>query len=165
MQFEDVELRPHGDLPPELPQIDVDMRRRTRHPEWGHRLEALREEWATVIEPPPRARRSDHPSVASPRRLRVHGERRTPDRAIRLNRLAEGDELDLNAVVDNAIELRTHGVPDGRVFRRHGRRRRSSAIVVLMDLSASTVRFVPGSFTTRDRRREARRPGRGRSDV
>lgn len=148
VQFEDVELRPRGDLPPELPQIDVDMRRRTRHPEWDHRLEGLREEWATVIEPPPRARRRDHTLVASKRRLRVHGERRTPDRAIRLNRLAEGDELDLNAVVDNAIELRTHGVPDGRVFRRHGRRRRSSAIVVLMDLSASTVRFVPGSFTT-----------------
>jgi len=71
-----------------------------------------------------------------------------PDRAIRLNKLAEGDELDLNAVVDNAIELRTRGVPDGRVFRRHGRRRRSSAIVVLMDLSESTGRFVPGSFTT-----------------
>jgi nitric oxide reductase NorD protein len=148
VQLEDVELRPRGELPPELPQIDVDMRRRTRYPEWDHRVEALRQEWATVIEPPPRARRSGRAPVAAPPRLRVHGQQRTPDRAIRLNKLAEGDELDLNAVVDNAIELRTHGVPDGRVFRRHGRRRRSSAVVVLMDLSASTGRFVPGSFTT-----------------
>ena len=148
VQLEDVELRPRGELPPQSPQIDVDMRRRTRHPEWDHRLEALRDAWATVIEPPLRARRNGHASIAPRPRPRVHGQQRMPDRAIRLNKLAEGDELDLNAVVDNAIELRTRGVPDGRVFRRHGRRRRSSAIVVLMDLSESTGRFVPGSFTT-----------------
>ena len=148
VQFEDVELRPRGELPPELPQIDVDMRRRTRHPEWDYRLEALRDKWVTVIEPPPRAGRNGHGPIAARPRPRVHGQQRTPDRAIRLNKLAEGDELDLNAVVDNAIELRTRGLPDGRVFRRHGRRRRSSAIVVLMDLSESTGRFVPGSFTT-----------------
>ena len=148
VQLEDVELRPRSELPPQSPQIDVDMRRRTRHPEWDHRLEALRDAWATVIEPPLRARRNGHASIAPRPRPRVHGQQRMPDRAIRLNKLAEGDELDLNAVVDNAIELRTRGVPDGRVFRRHGRRRRSSAIVVLMDLSESTGRFVPGSFTT-----------------
>ncbi|GAC1390851.1 MAG: hypothetical protein NVSMB34_04750 [Variovorax sp.] len=148
----DVALRPRDDMPPNLPsdppQIDVDTRRRTRHPEWDHRLEALREDWVTVIEPAPRARHPGSARIAPEALVRLKGRQRTPDRAIRLNRLAEGDELDLNAAIDNLVDLHANGVPDGRVFRRHGRRRRSSAIVVLMDLSASTGRFAPGTFTT-----------------
>ena len=73
---------------------------------------------------------------------------RTPDRSIRLNRLAEGDELDLSAAVDSAVQQRARLAPDGRIFRRHGRRHRATAVVLLMDLSVSTERFVPGSFTT-----------------
>ena len=145
---EDFELRPLADLPPDLKLIEVDARRRTRHPEWDHRLEALRDDWATVIEAAPRARRAVAVHWAAQPQARVKGLQRTPDRAIRLTRLLEGDELDLDAAVTNAIAIRSSVVPDGRVFRRHGRRRRSSAVVVLMDLSESTGRFVPGSFTT-----------------
>ena len=148
VQHEDVELRPRDAVPSELRQIHVDTRRRTRHPEWDFRLEALRDDWATVIEPAPHPRPGGPARSTAQPRVRLKGRQRIPDRAIRLTKLAEGDELDLNAAVDNAIDLRAHGVPDGRVFRRHGRRRRSSAIVVLMDLSASTERFVPGSFTS-----------------
>ncbi len=145
---EDVALRARHEVPPDVRQIEVDTQRRTRHPEWDFRLEALREEWATVIEPAAHARPVGPARTVAASRVRPKGRQRTPDRAIRLNKLAEGDELDLNAAVDNAVDLRARGVPDGRVFRRHGRRRRSSAIVVLMDLSESTERFVPSSFTT-----------------
>lgn len=148
VQHENVELRLRHEVPLDLRQIHVDTRRRTRHPEWDYRLEALRDDWATVIEPAPSVRLGGAALSATLPSVRPKGRQRTPDRAIRLNKLAEGDELDLNAVIENAIDLRARTVPDGRVFRRHGRRRRSSAIVVLMDLSASTERFVPGSFTT-----------------
>lgn len=151
LTFEEVEFRPRDALPPtgtDPRGFEIDMRRRTKHPEWDHTEALLRDDWVTVIEPPPRAPRSRGPVAAAPAAARFKGRLRTPDRAIRLNRLAEGDELDLNAAVDNVIDLRAHGVPDGRVFRRHGRRRRSSAIVVLMDLSTSTGRFAPGTFTT-----------------
>ena len=151
VNHEDVELRPRDPvqrLPAPPREIEVDLRRRTRHPEWDHRLESLRDDWVTVIEPAPRARRSGGARIATQPIVRVTGQQRTPDRAIRLNKLAEGDELDLNAAIDNMIDLRARGMPDGRVFRRHGRRRRSSAIVVLMDLSESTSRFAPGTFTS-----------------
>ena len=145
---EDFELRPQDQLPPDIRHADVDLRRRTLYPEWDYRLEAVREDWATVIESPRGQRRGTAARAISRPRTRIQGLERTPDRSIRLARLAEGDELDLNAVVRNVIDLRARLSPDGRVFRRHGRRRRATAIVLLMDLSVSTGRFVPGSFTT-----------------
>jgi hypothetical protein len=146
---EDYELRPDQDPPPNLRQVEVDARVFTRHPEWDHRLEALREDWVTVIEPGrPRREAGTGPAAALPRpRHRLQGLARTPDRAIRLVRLPEGDALDLNAAIDSVIQQRAGIAPDGRVFCRHGRRRRATAIVLLLDLSASTSRYVPGSFT------------------
>lgn len=122
--------------------------RRYHYPEWDHRTESLRESWTTVLEP---VRSQKFPAAANfvavaPKRPAL-GAERTPDRSIRLKRLSEGDELDLNAVVENATQQRAAIAPDGRIFSRHGRRRRSTAIVLLMDLSVSTDRFVPGSFT------------------
>ena len=145
---EDFELRPRDELPPDVRQTEVDLRRRTRHPEWDHRLEGLREDWVTVIESAPPPRRPGAVRAISRQRVRFQGLERVPDRAVRLTRLHEGDDLDLNAAIDCAVSHRAGVAPDGRVFRRHGWRRRASAIVLLMDLSASTERFVPGSFTT-----------------
>ena len=145
---EDFELRPPEQTPPEVRHADVDLRRRTRYPEWDHRLEALREDWATVIESAPASRLGKTPGVAQRKRQFIQGLARTPDRSIRLAGLAEGDELDLNAAVDCVIDQRARLVPDGRIFKRHGRCRRSTAVVLLMDLSVSTERFVPGSFKT-----------------
>ncbi len=146
---DEFELRPDQDPPPNLRQVEVDARSFTRHPEWDHRLEALREDWVTVIEPGrPRRLAGSGPAAALVHpRHRLQGLARTPDRAIRLTRLPEGDALDLNAAVDSVIQQRAGIAPDGRVFCRHGRRRRATAIVLLMDLSASTSRYVPGSFT------------------
>lgn len=145
---EDYEFRQRDQLPPDLPTVDVDTRRRTRHPEWDHRLDALREDWTTVIESGPATHRGAVNRFAKKQAQRVRGLEQTPDRSIRLNRLAEGDELDLTAAVDGAIQQRSRLAPDGRIFRRHGRRHRATAVVLLMDLSVSTRRFVPGSFTT-----------------
>jgi nitric oxide reductase NorD protein len=134
-----------------LRRVEVDQRRRTHYPEWDCKLEAVREDWATVIETEPAAelgikRNSVRP--ISRAGIRFKGLERIPDRSLRLIRLEEGDELDLNAAVDSMVSRRSRAVPDSRIFRRHGRRRRSTAIVLLMDLSASTERFVPGSFTS-----------------
>jgi len=147
---EDYEFRPRDELPPDLLPVDVDTRRRTRYPEWDHYLGAMREHWATVIESGPAATHVGERRMAqrAARRVKVRGLDRTPDRSIRLNRLAEGDELDLSAAVDCAVQQRARLAPDGRIFRRHGRRHRATAVVLLMDLSVSTGRFVPGSFTT-----------------
>ena len=128
--------------------MDVDMRRKSFYPEWDHRLDVLRDDWVTVIEPPVGAIRYKASPKARTTKVDHQTKRRIVDRAIRLNKLTEGDELDLNAIVDNAIDMRSGTQPDGRIFRRHGRRRKSSAIVVLMDPSQSTEGYATGTFTT-----------------
>lgn len=145
----EVELRRDAPAPTALELSGLDLRRRFRYPEWDCKLKAVREDWATVVEPlSPQRQGARAQQGASLRRLRIRGLERTPDRSIRIARLAEGDDLDLNAVIDNAVQRRSNVAPDGRLFIRHGRRRRTTAIVLLMDLSVSTNRFVPGSFTT-----------------
>jgi nitric oxide reductase NorD protein len=134
-----------------LRRVEIDQRRRIHYPEWDCKLDAVREDWATVIETESVfktgiKRRSSR--IASRASMRFKGLERIPDRSLRLNRLEEGDELDLNAAVDSMVSRRSRVVPDARIFRRHGRRRRATAIVLLMDLSESTKRFVPGSFTS-----------------
>lgn len=143
-----IELGRQDEKPETVDLSGLDLRRRFRYPEWDHRLEALREDWTTVLEDARERRRRSRLGVKRPGPWTpVIGLERTPDRSIRLTRLPEGDELDLTSLVDNAIQQRARLAPDGRIFSRHGRRRRSTAIVLLMDLSASTDRFVPGSFT------------------
>lgn len=143
VQFRDLE----EDISPTR-LMDVDMRRKSFYPEWDHRLDGLRDDWVTVIEPSLSAIRYKTSPKARTTKVDHQTQRRVVDRAIRLNKLAEGDELDLNAIVDNAIDMRSGTQPDGRIFRRHGRRRKSSAIVVLMDQSQSTERYATGTFTT-----------------
>jgi nitric oxide reductase NorD protein len=134
-----------------LRRVEVDQRRRTHYPEWDCKLDTVREDWATVIETESAmktATKRKSSRIGSRSGIRFRGLERIPDRSLRLNRLEEGDELDLNAAVDSMVSRRSRTVPDSRIFRRHGRRRRATAIVLLMDLSESTKRFVPGSFTS-----------------
>lgn len=139
------EMQPHN-----VRRVEVDQRRRTHYPEWDCKVEAVRKDWATVIESVPVKTGAKRTSARAVSRvgMRFKGLERIPDRSVRLNRLEEGDELDLNAAVDSMVSRKSGAAPDPRIFRRHGRRRRSTAVVLLMDLSASTKRFVPGSFTS-----------------
>ncbi|MEM5370732.1 VWA domain-containing protein [Paraburkholderia azotifigens] len=129
---------------------EVDTRPRTQYPEWDYRIGAVRDNWTTVIDnmrPDDERRGVDVAAGQVPRRRqRLRGLARIPDRSIRLNRLHEGDELDLNAAIDSVIQRRSDEQPDPRIFRRHGRRRRDAAVLLLLDLSESTNDFVRGSF-------------------
>jgi uncharacterized protein YegL len=132
--------------------VQVDQRRRTHYPEWDCKVAALREDWATVLETPAAGgvarERSFTRTTWRTAGLRLRRFERIPDRSLRIGRLEEGDDLDLNAAIDSVVQRRRRTTPDTRIFRRHGRRRRATAIVLLMDLSESTKRFVPGSFTS-----------------
>ena len=141
------------DVPPDLPsslrRAEVDARRLTRYPEWDCRSESIHERWTTVVdcyggEGTPAGRRGVPP--AARRNVPWKTRDRIPDRAIRSRRLEEGDELDLDAAVLGVVARRSAAPPDPRIFRRHGWRRGSVAIVILLDFSESTSHFVPGSF-------------------
>jgi nitric oxide reductase NorD protein len=70
------------------------------------------------------------------------------DRSVRLRRQQEGDDLDLDAVIEGRISQRARIAPDPRIFQRPGRRRRHLSILLLLDLSESTNDRIGGSFTT-----------------
>ncbi|MHB0991829.1 MAG: VWA domain-containing protein [Burkholderiales bacterium] len=132
--------------------VETDLHRRWQYPEWDCKLATLHENWSTVIEvaaPCQQIPALRHVALHRPHSpLRFNGLARIPDRSLRLKRLYEGDELDLDAVVDCIVQRAGGLAPDPRIFMRHSRRRRSTAIVLLMDLSESTKRFVSGSFTS-----------------
>ena len=56
----------------------------------------------------------------------------------RINKVSDGDELYLNAVIDARADLKAGNSPDERVYSRRERLRRDVGAVFLVDLSAST---------------------------
>jgi len=123
---------------------------RWSYPEWEHRTEVLRRDWCTVVDRRP-AWGLQQPNSASPVLLRgaaplrlIHARRL--NRAHRLHRQWEGDELDLNAAVDVMVAQRAHLPVDARLFIRVASEQRACSVLVLLDMSESTNdRPNPGS--------------------
>lgn len=109
------------------------------YPEWDYRQARLRPDWCTVQE-----RRAYWPHAVPGGRvprtalaLRLQAEAWALSRAQRLRRQWEGEALDLNAVIEAALDRRLGRQPDGRLFQRPGRTPPCVEVLVLLDLSAS----------------------------
>ena len=76
----------------------------------------------------------------------------------RVAKVADGDELDLNTLVDVRSDLRAGVSPDDRVYSRRDRVRRDVGAALLVDLSAST-----DDPLVREARHRTRPPARGRA--
>ncbi|MDE0177225.1 MAG: hypothetical protein OXP36_01395 [Gammaproteobacteria bacterium] len=61
----------------------------------------------------------------------------------RVKKTPDGDELDLDAIVQTRADVRTGASPDERVYSRRERLRRDVGAALLVDLSASTDDVVP----------------------
>lgn len=115
---------------------------RYTYPEWDRTQERLRPDWCTVIETRPawQGLQDLGEQPASPHD-RVHARAlprtRHLDRARRLRRQWEGDDIDLNAAIEMRVDRRLGLRPDARLFTRAGRGPRPSSLLVLLDLSAS----------------------------
>ncbi len=70
--------------------------------------------------------------------VRKHFEQIRPSGYQRVNKVTDGDELYLSAVVDIRADLRVGGSPDERVYSRRERQKRDVGAAFLVDLSAST---------------------------
>ncbi|SAL75349.1 nitric oxide reductase activation protein-like protein [Caballeronia choica] len=123
---------------------------RLMYPEWNYKARVLRDDWVSVVEgahlqmsaldsdSPNGARSARSAWIEYPEVLSFH----------RLRHQADGDEIDLEALVTHVVTQRSGKVPDGRVFTRTGRRARDASILLLLDLSASTSRSVDASGRT-----------------
>ncbi len=133
--------------------VPIEERRRFSYNEWDYRIEREREAWATLTEhggapASPTAPGATQHRLSRRGRLLHAAPARQVDRAVRLRRQHEGDELDLNAAIEGRISQRARIAPDPRVFQRAGRRRRHLAILLLLDLSESTNDRVGSGSTT-----------------
>ena len=137
--------------PPENEQDDADQAVATSepesslpffYPEWDYRLDRVRADWCTLYERQP-------PVNAAA--LRRHNDARAPVRAqgklwraavrtqrqIRLRRQWQGEDLDLDAVIDWQVDRRACSDPSPRIFRDAGRASPPLSVLVLVDLSES----------------------------
>jgi Mg-chelatase subunit ChlD len=126
------------------------------YPEWDREHAIERPEWTTV--------REVAPHLDDPRKIEDALERAGTlrnrigqlvrgvriGRAIRLNRQHEGHDLDLDAVLDAGISLRTGREPDPRVFRSSTSMHRDLSALLLIDASESTRNRLASGATVLD---------------
>ena len=123
--------------------------------EWDHRIRDYRLDWCRLVEKQPVEPRDDQRDDDFVRRtLRRHRtllnqvrrqfELLKPDVQRRLRGLIDGEELDLDRLIEAAVDRRC-GVPaSDRVYARRDRQERSVAAAFLIDMSASTDTEVAG---------------------
>ena len=120
-----------------------------RYDEWDCRQGLYRRGWCRLFEEPLVADESAdsqallaavRPFAAAVRRrfeqVRARGYRR-------VKKTPDGDELDLDAIVQTRADIRTGASPDERVYSRRERLRRDVGAAFLVDLSASTDDILP----------------------
>lgn len=115
-----------------------------RYPEWDYRAQLMRPDWVQLYERRVEAggAQAIGAVLAAHRpllgRLRRVIEALQPQGVQRLRRQENGDELDLNAVIDAWIDRARGDVPEARLMMRYRRHVRDIAVLILLDLSEST---------------------------
>ncbi len=143
----------------ELAEAGLDREHVYYYDEWDHELAGYRRRWCHLrektIEPPGTAANG----AAAPadrfvdetrrlhadllRRVRKQFELLKPEEFRRMRRLIEGEELDLDRVVESHVDRRAGRPPDGAVYTSRRRQHRDVAAAFLLDMSASTDAEAP----------------------
>jgi nitric oxide reductase NorD protein len=140
--------RPPGPRPAERLSRPPDDERDTRvfwYDEWSYIERRFLRAWCRVVE---RRLHGDDPSfIADVRRRHAVLASRVrrqfsfvrPEGWVRVHHADDGDELDLDAVIEAVVDRRTGIAPDDRLHVRRERAARDVATAFLVDLSASTT--------------------------
>ncbi len=122
------------------------------YPEWDVHANAYRRDWVFIEETEPF--REDGPQAfghllkAAPVELRRQLSALGVDQEMH-RRQNDGSDLDLGALIECAIELRTgHSPPALQVYRTSRRTRRDLAITIIVDISGSTAEESRGGDST-----------------
>ncbi|WP_110855803.1 nitric oxide reductase activation protein NorD [Paraburkholderia silvatlantica] len=124
--------------------------RACRYPEWHARIGLLLDDWTCVYD---RERIVDSVHDSQGTRRNRSASRYPPpfwwqQPAARIRRRFEGDEFDLDAVVEHGIARRTGVASDGRIFEQRRRTPQGMSVLLLLDLSASTNERIGQHGTT-----------------
>lgn len=150
------DVRPILPFSGDEPWADLETRMTSRaanefiYPEWDAYTSRYRPDFTRVRVLGTPVKRADHSHY---RALARYGhlvgrlvrelERVRPDGRTISRRAPYGDDLDLDACIDAAIDLRTGVEPSDRVFTDLRQRRRDVAVVFALDLSGSTAVVLP----------------------
>lgn len=116
--------------------------------EWDRELNDYRVGWSRVIEKSVKngertfveLTRSRYRGVISS--IRHQFQLMKPENLTRINRELDGEDYDLNAVVDFVVDRRTDGQPSENIYTKRLRRQRDVAVSLLLDQSSSTARTI-----------------------
>ncbi|MFC1874404.1 nitric oxide reductase activation protein NorD [Chloroflexota bacterium] len=75
-------------------------------------------------------------------RIRDEFERLNPQFFRKVKRLYDGQELDMDAVVDYVVAKKAGQVPNDKVYWRRNKTERDVAVVFLLDMSSSTIEYI-----------------------
>jgi hypothetical protein len=110
--------------------------RGTKYPEWDVHRRRYRQDWCTVQEIEPQPKKSTPRLVSD-----GYGLRRPLARLgmglDRCHRRLQGDDIDIDAMVESRVEAMAGSAPDEAVYIESLRRRRDLAVLLLLDISGS----------------------------
>ena len=149
----DMELGAAGDVP--LVESDEDEEEDLGeqtffYDEWDHKIEDYRPAWCTLRES--RATRVhegfvaatfyEHGGVVS--QIRRNFQLMRPERLRKMRYQPDGDDLDIEGLVEHVVDRRTRVSPTDRVYIKRDKKDRDVATVFLVDMSSSTDRKIDG---------------------
>jgi nitric oxide reductase NorD protein len=116
--------------------------------EWDRDLNDYRMGWSRVIEK--RVRQGDRNFVELVRSryrgvissVRHQFQLMKPENLTRINRELDGEDYDLNALVDYVIDRKADGQQSERIYTKRLRKQRDVAVSILLDQSSSTARTI-----------------------
>ena len=143
---QDIFNRLHG---PESPEQDLEKGDRAfYYDEWDRELADYRTRWCRIIERKGSTGsrsfvelvRSRYAGVISS--IRYQFQLMRPENLRRIRGEIDGEDYDLQAVIDYALDKRSTGLVDDRLYTRKLRRERDVAVSFLLDMSSSTARTI-----------------------
>ncbi len=123
-------------------------------PEWDYLAGSLRPNWVTVIDhKTPTApahiiadRLEKHPNIT--KKIEALVRQSKVGQTKRLRRQHEGDRLDLDACIQNRIDLRLGQISDVGLYEINAFSARDLSVLVLLDISESTKDLINGTSTS-----------------
>ncbi len=116
--------------------------------EWDRELSDFRTDWCRVIEKTVRKGDRNFVELARSRyrgvisSVRHQFQLMKPENLTRINREIDGEEFDLNAVIDFVVDRKADGMQEERIYTKRLRRERDVAVSLLLDQSSSTARSI-----------------------
>lgn len=145
--------KPAATAPARREQVSRLAPRGRRYPEWDWRTRSYRPNWCSVFEYDPRPQEVV-PGIAPGADLPLRRELARLGLAYeRHRRQPDGEDLDLNALIDYHIDMATGGAGDDRVYEAQLRTARDLGVVVLLDATGSTGESAEGQLIFEEQRR------------